>query len=171
MERDMSHWNPAIARTNPVVASSASTAASLLRGLQTFVLAVTCSTLMACGGGGSSDGTPPPVAVDALAACAALNGKQVPASAIGLATRGALVTSATIGPRPPANASGESCLVNGQIDSVAASAQPIKFAIGLPSSWNNRSVHLGGGGWAGFLTSPTGTASFSAAPPPQVARG
>ena len=124
-------------------------------------------SVMACGGGNS---TPSPVA-DALAACAALRASQVPASAIGLPTRGAVVTSATFVPSSPTNASGEYCLVNGQIASVDVTAQPITFALALPTFWNGRALQQGGGGWDGGVPDPTGTATASVPPPPPLAKG
>ena len=50
-------------------------------------------------------------------------------------------------------------------------AQPINFSLALPTFWNRKVVQLGGGGWDGSVTDPTGTASFSAAPPPPLAKG
>jgi feruloyl esterase len=45
------------------------------------------------------------------------------------------------------------CLVEGQILPVDASAtaRPIRFAVGMPASWNRRSIHQGGGGMNGSV--------------------
>jgi len=45
------------------------------------------------------------------------------------------------------------CVVEGQIMPVdrSATAFPIKFAVGLPASWNRRSIHQGGGGMNGSV--------------------
>jgi feruloyl esterase len=68
------------------------------------------------------------------------------------------------------------CLVEGQLlplDS-AATARPIRFAVGLPASWNRRSIHQGGGGMNGtvpqFVPNPQRPA-FPGAPPSDVSRG
>lgn len=45
------------------------------------------------------------------------------------------------------------CVVEGQILPVdrSATARPIKFAVGLPATWNRRSIHQGGGGLNGTV--------------------
>lgn len=48
---------------------------------------------------------------------------------------------------------GALCVVEGQILPVdtAATARPIRFAVGLPGQWNRRSIHQGGGGLNGTV--------------------
>lgn len=45
------------------------------------------------------------------------------------------------------------CVVEGQILPVdsADTARPIRFAVGMPGSWNHRSIHQGGGGMNGMV--------------------
>lgn len=65
------------------------------------------------------------------------------------------------------------CVVVGQLLAVDKSptAFPIKFAVGLPATWNRRSIHQGGGGMNGsvprFAPAPqrAGVGSFPGAPP------
>jgi feruloyl esterase len=68
------------------------------------------------------------------------------------------------------------CLVEGQLLPVdtASTARPIRFAVGLPGTWNRRSIHQGGGGMNGmvpqFVPNPQRPA-FPGAPPSDVSRG
>jgi len=68
------------------------------------------------------------------------------------------------------------CLVEGQLMPVdtAATARPIRFAVGMPATWNRRSIHQGGGGMNGtvpqFVPNPQRPA-FPGAPPSDVSRG
>ena len=118
--------------------------------------------LFGCGG---SDGQPPPtVAMDAQAACAALVGTRIPATAIGLATTGAKVNTATLVPVSAANTLGEYCLAVGQIDPVDTTTQSIGFNVALPTSWNGKAMQLGGGGWSGFLFPAAGASSYGDQP-------
>jgi len=85
--------------------------------------------------------------------CSALAGLRIPATAIGLPTRGARVETAEFVPasgRLPAY-----CRVEGVIEPVDPSAPPIRFRVNLPAEWNGRAVHYGGGGYNGFV--PSGT--------------
>ena len=51
------------------------------------------------------------------------------------------------------------CTVNGAIAPVdkAANAKPINFQVALPSTWNGRSVQMGGGGMNGTIPGLTGS--------------
>jgi feruloyl esterase len=87
-----------------------------------------------------------------------LNGDTIPASAIGLPTNGARVTSAQF---IPASASGgvvvaEHCRVIGAIRPVDPAAPDIRFGVALPSEWNGRTLMLGGGGFDGVIPNLTG---------------
>ncbi|HXC60172.1 MAG TPA: tannase/feruloyl esterase family alpha/beta hydrolase, partial [Steroidobacteraceae bacterium] len=68
------------------------------------------------------------------------------------------------------------CVIEGQLLPVdtASTARPIRFAVGLPSAWNRRSIHQGGGGMNGsvpqFAPNPQRPA-FPGAPPSDVSRG
>ena len=68
------------------------------------------------------------------------------------------------------------CVIEGQILPVdtASTARPIRFAVGLPASWNHRSIHQGGGGINGtvpqFAPNPQRPA-FPGMPPSDTSRG
>ncbi len=111
-----------------------------------------------------------PFAPMAIRQCEALAGMSIPASAIGLPTRGATVHSATraAAVAPYRDAEGEHllptpqrCVVLGRIAPIDATAPPINFAINLPlGNWNGRAVQSGGGGLGGqLITAPGNKAS------------
>jgi hypothetical protein len=81
-------------------------------------------------------------------------GAPVAASAIGEATNGATFTAATW--VDATATTGAYCQVEGAIAPVDVRAKDIRFAVGLPASWNKRSVHLGGGGMNGTVGNPGG---------------
>ncbi|MCA8434507.1 tannase/feruloyl esterase family alpha/beta hydrolase [Burkholderia seminalis] len=112
-----------------------------------------------CGGnessGGASASSPPPPS--AAAQCAALNGLAIPASSIAEPTGGATITSATL-----VEAAGEYCQVNGAIAPVDPAAPSIRFQVNLPTHWNRKALHYGGGGFDGTLI--TGVDALDMAP-------
>ena len=135
---------------------------------KTLILA-TCLSAAACGGDDAQDpaaGESPPAQ-----SCAALKDIRIDAASIGLPTRGARVESAAVVPASATNTAGEHCLVQGRIHSVDTAAQPIQFTLALPTQWNRKVVHLGGGGWNGFLPAPGGTVIGSALSPAPLASG
>jgi pimeloyl-ACP methyl ester carboxylesterase len=94
-------------------------------------------------------------------ACAGLQGRSVPASAIGLASGPASVTSATwtaASPNLPAH-----CRVLGSIAPVDPAAHAIQFQVNLPLAWNGKALQYGGGGYNGTLV--TGLAPLRDAAP------
>jgi feruloyl esterase len=127
--------------------------------------------------------------VDPAEGCAALKA-PVPASAIGLPTRGAAIESATLVPPSPQSvpakfpfappmaeitvvpATPEHCRVIGAIAPVDPAAPPIRFQVNLPTQWNGRSLQFGGGGFNGVLITGLGLVP-SAHPdrPSPLARG
>ncbi|KVU05720.1 tannase [Burkholderia ubonensis] len=115
--------------------------------------------ISACGGnesgGGASASSPPPPS--AATQCAALNGLAIPASSIAEPTGGATVTSATL-----VEAAGEYCQVNGAIAPVDPAAPSIRFQVNLPTNWNRKALHYGGGGFDGTLI--TGVDALDMAP-------
>ena len=130
-------------------------------------LAPTVATLSAllvvgCGGGSDSvvaDATPQ---LTPAQQCAALQGSAVPAFAIGLPTTGATIASATlIAATASGNTNGEFCKVLGGIHPVDPAAPDIKFEVDLPSTWNGKSVHFGGGGLDGSVPATTGFTNTS----------
>lgn len=112
------------------------------------------------GNGGSTVGSTSTSTPTAAAQCSALSGLAIPASAIAEPTGGATVTSATL-----VETSGEYCQVNGAISPVDTTAPAINFQVNLPTSWNHKALHYGGGGFDGTLITgvdpldmaPTGT--------------
>ena len=134
-------------------------------------LAALAAALVVAGCGGGNDGSrPPSVALN----CAELNGMTVPASAIGLTTTGAVVTSSTVVPAAGTGnaAVGEYCKVLGDIKPADPAAQSIKFQLNLPTAWNRKAVMFGGGGYNGTIA--TGTGNVPAGPadkPTPLARG
>ncbi|MBW0448307.1 tannase/feruloyl esterase family alpha/beta hydrolase [bacterium M00.F.Ca.ET.228.01.1.1] len=106
------------------------------------------------GGGSSTSSTPAPTAATQ---CASLNGLSIPASSIGAPTSGATITSATL-----TETSGEYCKVNGAIAPVDPAAPSINFQVNLPTNWNRKALHYGGGGFDGTLI--TGVEPLDMAP-------
>lgn len=85
--------------------------------------------------------------------CEALDGEEILASQIGLATQGAKVTSVKyITAEMEGNQSMVShCLVNGDIMPMDQAAPNIKFKIALPQTWNHKMAMFGGGGLNGVI--------------------
>lgn len=111
-------------------------------------------------------------------ACADLNGRVIPAASIGLPTNGALVTAATTVAAAGSGvaAVGEYCKLFGEIKSVDAAAPPITFELNLPTTWNQKSLHFGGGAFEGPLIGgmPSGLLNVFGAPataPSPISRG
>jgi hypothetical protein len=82
------------------------------------------------------------------AACEALSGITVPASAIGLPTGGAAVRSALL---ISDEVHGEFCKVLGGISPRDPKAPNINFQLNLPSNWNGKAIQFGGGGTDGVV--------------------
>ena len=134
-----------------------------------FVLGIgSTAILAACGGDGdtassaaSTTSTSDPSTPNKTPAelCAGLQNLEIPAATIGLPTTGASVSSATlIASTEAGNQSGEYCKVLGKIHPVDFQAPDIRFEVDLPSNWNEKSVHFGGGGLDGTIPA---TASFA----------
>lgn len=140
--------------------------------------------LAACGG---SDSDPkayatPVVVADAATKCVALAGKVIAASAIGEASSGATVTAAThktaVADAPNAGNTAivpgtpDYCQVLVDIQPVDPSAPMIKSQFNLPTSWNGKSVQMGGGGLNGVLvTGLTGARADGPETPLPLTRG
>ena len=84
--------------------------------------------------------------------CSSLKAVSIPAASIGLPTGGARITSA----RSTHSAGAPFCKVLGEIRSLDPAAQPIRFELNLPASWNGKAVHYGGGGFDGALSVANG---------------
>jgi len=110
----------------------------------------------------------------AQTACADLVGMVIPASAIGLPTTGGAVTSAAVVPAAGAGAAlvAEYCRVDARISPVDASAPNILFRVALPTSWNQKALMYGGGGFDGSIPNVTGNIPAGATDKPlPVTRG
>ncbi len=135
--------------------------------LSLSALAVTL-TLAACDGGSA-----PPAATAAAPtlspadACAQLSGISIPATAIGLPTSGASITSAELIAEDAAdNQNGEFCKVLGAIHPAMYTAPDINFEVNLPSNWNNKMLQFGGGGFNGNLVTGLGRPTLHPADAP-----
>lgn len=125
---------------------------SLPSGLTLIATAVSCAFLAtACGGSdGNGEQLKPIPSKEALQqVCPTLTGKTVAATAIGLPSGAATVSQATL---VAATADlPEYCQVLGTIGARTAGADPIRFQINMPLSWNEKALMYGGGGFNGSL--------------------
>src|SRR5215510_1260867 len=94
---------------------------------------------------------------DPLAACEALAKTQIPSAKLSLPTGGAVVTAATLVKAADAgNSNAEYCKVAGSIKPVDPTAPDIKFQVNLPTNWNGKVLHHGGGGYNGVMPRHSG---------------
>lgn len=106
-------------------------------------------------------------ALSAAEACAQLGGMTLPATAIGLPTSGATITSAElIAANAADNENGEFCKVLGAIHPAMYTAPDINFEVNLPSDWNNKTLQFGGGGFNGNLVTGLGRPTLHPADAP-----
>jgi len=114
------------------------------------------AVLVGCGGSGGSDPVPPPAPQPK--ACADLNGMAIAAADIGLPTTGAQVTAATTvaAAGSGATATPEFCRVSAAISPVDPAAPKILLQVALPTTWNNKALMFGGGGYNGLIPAVTG---------------
>lgn len=123
-------------------------------------IAITAGILAGCGGGGSD--------VDPKAACSALVDSSIAASEIGLPTTGAVVQTASfVAAGDAGNVNGEHCEVKGLIHPQTVGAPDIEYQVNLPSSWNNKAVHYGGGAYDGSVVTGLNAAAMH---PSSIAR-
>jgi pimeloyl-ACP methyl ester carboxylesterase len=109
----------------------------------------------------AADGTP--VKLEA-SSCAGLQGFAIPASAIGLATSGAVVqTAVAVGASDAGNTNGDFCKVVGIVKPKHEGSSNLEFEVNLPLSWNRRALQMGGGGYDGSLV--TGLGPYTLQPP------
>mgnify|MGYP000085457896 CR=1 FL=1 len=83
--------------------------------------------------------------------CSDLNTLAVEAGDIGLPTRGAVVDSTSWVNDGSKNAGNDVCRVRGHIKPVTNNGFAIHFQVNLPKKWNEKSLHVGGGGFNGVL--------------------
>ena len=116
---------------------------------------------------GSDDSSSPAAALTPKQACDALAGQRIEAASIGLPTTGATVASASLVAAGEAgNANGEFCKVLGAIHPVDKNAPDINFEVNLPTAWNDKALHFGGGGYNGSLVTGLGQVPFGPATAP-----
>ncbi len=116
------------------------------------------ATLAGCAGTGPSGAL-----ADPQAACAALQGMKIAASAIGKPNSGAVVQSAVrVAADAKDNPNGEYCAVKGVVLPVDPAAPSLEFQVNLPVAWNQRALQMGGGGYDGTLV--TGLGPYTAQP-------
>ncbi len=102
------------------------------------------------------------------ATCEELNGTSIPASAIGLPTTGASVTTAA----QTGAATGDYCNATVAIHPVDPRAPDILARVNLPVNWNGKAYMQGGGGYDGSI--PNTTVQFTNGPvgkPPPLGQG
>ncbi|MFT3821481.1 MAG: tannase/feruloyl esterase family alpha/beta hydrolase [Rubrivivax sp.] len=136
-----------------------------VRTLSAMGLATSLALLHGCG-----DGGPPPVPDQASLAqsCPALAGRTIAASEIGLPSGAATIQSATLVPAvTTAPGFAEYCKVLGSIAATSAGADPIRFQINLPTTWNQKALMVGGGGFNGTLVDAVAPLRDAAAGQPQ----
>jgi len=134
-----------------------------------FAVACACSAVLACGGGSGGD----EVAAQPMS-CTELAGLAIPASAIGLPTTGATVTSAAVVAASGTGAAAlpEHCLVNASIAPSDSAAPRILMRVALPTGWNGKALMYGGGGFDGSIPNVVGNAPNGAPDQPlPVMRG
>jgi len=88
-------------------------------------------------------------AKEPVMACEQLAHWHMPPEGIHLPTRGALVEE--VSSSAPDEPDGNYCRINGVIQSVDPKAQSIHFRVNLPAQWNEKALHVGGGGYDGML--------------------
>ena len=125
---------------------------SRLAGISTLI--ASAALLAACGGGGGNVIRPSiPDKATLAQACPGMAGKTVAAAQIGLASGSASVSSAVLVPAvTTAPAFAEYCKLQGSIAPLSSGADPIRFQLNLPTTWNEKAVMVGGGGFNGTLT-------------------
>lgn len=134
--------------------------------------AASAVVLAACSGG-DSDQASELANIAQKQSCASFQGASIPANAIGLPTTGAVVTDAVdTADTDSAGQARSYCKLTGNIRPFDPAAQPIRFQVNLPKTWNQRALHFGGGGLNGSLVTGTdsSTGELPTTPTP-LARG
>lgn len=115
-----------------------------------------------CGDGGADPDTGSQVHTAQTAKCVPLDKSAIPANAIGLPTRGAVVTSATLEAASASKGTPEFCKILGSVAATNPADPPINFEVNMPTAWNLKSLQYGGGGLNGTLI--TGLTQFTHGP-------
>lgn len=117
--------------------------------IKSGVISATAVFITACSG---SDSVAVPDKASLAQACPGLAGKAIAASEIGLPSGIATIASATLIPAvTTAPIFAEYCKVLGSIDPLTNGAEAIKFQINLPTTWNEKALMVGGGGFNGSV--------------------
>lgn len=136
-----------------------------------FMVTAASLTISACASG-SAENSLLAAAGSAAAACPLLAGMIIASAKIGLPTTGGVIDSAAlVVANATGNTNGEYCLVKGSIHPSSQGASDIKFQANLPTSWNHRSVHMGGGGYNGTVSTGLGGITFAPMAQTPLARG
>ncbi|MEU7946869.1 tannase/feruloyl esterase family alpha/beta hydrolase [Micromonospora taraxaci] len=85
--------------------------------------------------------------------CAELAGKDIPASAISLPTRGGHVGSASLVTQTVSGETVEYCSVGASLFPVDPAAPDIRLQLAMPRDWNRNAMMFGGGGYNGTIPS------------------
>jgi hypothetical protein len=104
---------------------------------------------------------PATAAVRAAPRCAELAGDRIPASAIGLPTRGGRVEAASLVTQVVSGETVEYCGVDAALSPIDPSAPDIRLRIGMPVGWNRKAMMFGGGGYNGTVPDITGNVPFA----------
>ncbi len=95
--------------------------------------------------------------------CEALLGMDIPASAIGLPTSGAIIQAAVpVEATEEGNVNGKFCKVTGVIKPKDPESFNMEFEVNLPEYWNRRALQMGGEGFDGNLV--TGLTGYAMQP-------
>lgn len=115
-----------------------------------------------CGDGGNDNDAASGVHMAQTGKCVLLSNSTLPASAIGLPTRGAVVSSATLEPASSEKGTPEFCKVLGSVAALNPEDPAINFEVNLPTAWNMKTLQYGGGGLNGTVI--TGLGQFTHGP-------
>ncbi|GAA1749453.1 tannase/feruloyl esterase family alpha/beta hydrolase [Streptomonospora arabica] len=104
--------------------------------------------------------------------CAELEGREIPASAISLPTRGGSVTAASAVTEAVGRESVSYCRIDAALHPVDTSAPDIGMRLAVPVEWNRKTMMFGGGGYNGTVPDVTAGVPFGPADEPTpLARG
>ncbi|MUL41800.1 tannase/feruloyl esterase family alpha/beta hydrolase [Streptomonospora sp. PA3] len=104
--------------------------------------------------------------------CAGLDGREIPASAITLPTRGGDVTAASVVTEDVSGQSVRYCRLDAALHPIDRSAPDIRMRLAVPVDWNRKAMMFGGGGYNGTVPDVTANVAFGPADEPSpLARG
>ncbi|GAA0350801.1 tannase/feruloyl esterase family alpha/beta hydrolase [Actinoallomurus spadix] len=137
---------------------------SIRAGLALAVGLVSAAVLLGRAPSSAAAGTAP--------RCSESAGRDIPASAISLPTKGGRVESATFVTQVVSGAAIEYCRIAAALFPMDPSAPRIKLRIGMPVTWNRKAMMFGGGGYNGTIPDITLNVPFGRSDQPTpLARG